>query len=208
LIFPLGTTIVVRHIISRTQQFLRGHDNELSVIVVSNTGKYIASGQKTYQGFKADIIIWDFDTLELKHRLKMHQMLIQSLSFSNDEQYLASLGGQDDGQLVIWESETGKAICGHSVGMHVANKICFYNNTANNFVTIHDYGIRIWDVDYVQKKILYQDLQMGQIKRRFQCIKITPDDASAFMGTLTGDIVEICLNRRLFKRIGPGNTLF
>ena len=92
--------------------------------------------------------------------------------------------------------------------MHVANKICFYNNTANNFVTIHDYGIRIWDVDYVQKKILYQDLQMGQIKRRFQCITVTPDDASAFMGTLTGDIVEICLNRRLFKRIGPGNILF
>ena len=28
------------------------------------------------------------------------------------------------------------------------------------------------------------------------------------MGTLTGDIVEISLNRRLFKRIGPGNTLF
>ena len=52
LIFPLGTTIVVRHIISRTQQFLRGHDNEISVIVCSNTGKYIASGQRTYQGFK------------------------------------------------------------------------------------------------------------------------------------------------------------
>ena len=92
--------------------------------------------------------------------------------------------------------------------MHVANKICFYNNTANNFVTIHDYGIRIWDVDYVQKKILYQDLQMGQIKRRFQCITITPDDTSAFLGTLTGDIVEIDLNRRLFKRIGPAKRLF
>ena len=52
LIFPLGTTIVVRHIISRTQQFLCGHDNDISVIVVSNTGKYIASGQKTYQGFQ------------------------------------------------------------------------------------------------------------------------------------------------------------
>ena len=52
IIFPLGTTIVVRHIISRTQEFLRGHDNEVSVIVVSNTGKYIASGQRTYQGFQ------------------------------------------------------------------------------------------------------------------------------------------------------------
>lgn len=66
------------------------------MIVCSNTGKYIASGQKTYQGFKADIIVWDFDTLEMVHRLKLHQVLIQSLSFSADEQYLASLGGQDD----------------------------------------------------------------------------------------------------------------
>ena len=47
--------------------------------------------------------MWDFDTLEMVHRLKMHQVLIQSLSFSNDEQHLASLGGQDDNQLIIWE---------------------------------------------------------------------------------------------------------
>ena len=52
MISPLGTTIVVRHIISRTQQFLRGHDNDISVITVSNTGKYIASGQRTHQGFQ------------------------------------------------------------------------------------------------------------------------------------------------------------
>lgn len=37
------------------------------------------------------------------HRMKLHKVLIQSLSFSHDEQYLASLGGQDDNSLVIWE---------------------------------------------------------------------------------------------------------
>ena len=52
ILFPLGTTIVLRHIISRTQNFLRGHDNDISVIAVSNSGKYIASGQKTYSGFQ------------------------------------------------------------------------------------------------------------------------------------------------------------
>ena len=52
---------------------------------------------------QADIIIWDFDTLQIVQRLKLHKVLIQSLSFSNDEKYLASLGGQDDNQLVIWE---------------------------------------------------------------------------------------------------------
>jgi hypothetical protein len=51
IIYPLGTTIVLRHIITRTQHFLRGHDNDISVISVSNSGKYIASGQKTHQGF-------------------------------------------------------------------------------------------------------------------------------------------------------------
>lgn len=76
IIYPLGTTIVVRHIISRTQQFLRGHDNDISVITVSSTGKYIASGQKTHMGFQADIIIWDFDTLQIVQRLKLHKVLI------------------------------------------------------------------------------------------------------------------------------------
>ena len=92
--------------------------------------------------------------------------------------------------------------------MNVANKIAFYNNTSEKLVTIHNYGIRIWDVDYVQKKILFQDLTMGQIRRIYQCIVISPDDSSAYMGTLTGDIIEINLQRRLFKRVGPGNTLF
>ena len=92
--------------------------------------------------------------------------------------------------------------------MNVANKIAFYNNTNDNLITIHNYGVRIWDVDYAQKKILFQDLTLGQIKRVYQCIAITPDDQSAYLGTLTGDIIEINLNRRLFKRVGPQNTLF
>ena len=92
--------------------------------------------------------------------------------------------------------------------MNVANKIAFYNQTNTKLITIHNYGIRIWDVDYEQKKILFQDLTMGQIKRIYQCIVITEDDKSAFLGTLTGDIIEIGLERRLFKRVGPGNMLF
>jgi len=32
LIFPLGSTVVVRHIIKREQTFLRGHDNDVTVI--------------------------------------------------------------------------------------------------------------------------------------------------------------------------------
>lgn len=208
IIFPLGTTIVVRHIISRTQKFLRGHDNDISVITVSNTGKYIASGQRTHMGFQADIIIWDFDTMELVQRLRLHKVLIQSLSFSNDENFLASLGGQDDNTLVIWDVQSGKAICGNPLGMNVANKINFFNNTNNKLITIHHYGLRIWTCDLVAKKVQYQDIRLGQIKRIFNCIVIDPQDTCAYLGTKTGDIIEINLESCLFKRIGPVKRLF
>jgi len=36
----------------------------------------------------------------------MHKVLVQSLSFSKDEKYLSSLGGQDDNSLVIWDVST------------------------------------------------------------------------------------------------------
>jgi hypothetical protein len=67
IVYPLGSTVVVRHILSRTQTFLRGHDNNISglsfiysAIKISNDGKYLASAQKSFPGFSADVIIWDF----------------------------------------------------------------------------------------------------------------------------------------------------
>lgn len=208
IIFPLGTTIVVRNIITRTQQFLRGHDNDVSVIRVSSSGKYVASGQKTHMGFLAEIIIWDFDTLQIVHRLKLHKVLIQSLSFSFDERYLASVGGQDDNTLVIWDVETGKALCGSPVGMNTVNQIAFFNNSENRLVSIHNYGIRIWQADFKSKKLLVEDVNMGQIKRIIKCIVIDPTDTFCYVGTLTGDIIEISLEKALFKRIGPVKKLF
>lgn len=51
--------------------------------------------------------------------------------------------------------------------MNVANKIKFFNNTNNKLITIHNYGLRVWNCDLVAKKIGYQDINMGQIKRIF-----------------------------------------
>lgn len=43
----------------------------------------------------------------------MHKGLIQSLTFSFNEKYLASMGGPDDkNTMIIWDVETGKALYG------------------------------------------------------------------------------------------------
>jgi WD40 repeat protein len=35
--------------------------------------------------------------------MQLHKVMIKSLAFSGDEQYLASIGGQDDNQIVTWD---------------------------------------------------------------------------------------------------------
>jgi hypothetical protein len=49
---------------------------------------------------------------------------------------------------------------------------------------------------------------MGHIRRIFTCCIIDPTDQLAYLGTKTGDIVEISLERALFKTIGPAKKLF
>ena len=60
----------------------------------------------------------------------------------------------------------------------------------------------------VQKKVHYTEILMNSIKRQFTCCVIDPSDDFAYVGTKTGDIVEISISKNLFKRIGPAKRLF
>ena len=84
LIFPLGSQIVIRNVLTRQDQFLKGHTNYINSLTLSKNGRYLGSGQKTYSGFKADNIIWDLQSISLIHIFSFHKYLIQSLSFSHD----------------------------------------------------------------------------------------------------------------------------
>ena len=54
--------------------------------------------------------MWDFAERKLLYRLKLHKVLIESLTFSHNELYLSSLGGVEDKVLYLPEEYD------HSVG--------------------------------------------------------------------------------------------
>jgi len=92
LIYPLGSTIVIREKgMPTSQEFMQGHSDTVSCMTLSRSGRYLASGQITYMGFCADIIIWDLQTRTLLHRMSLHKVKVQALAFSHDEQFLASM---------------------------------------------------------------------------------------------------------------------
>jgi len=207
LIFPLGCTVVLRNLLRKTQAFLQGHDNQVNCICVSKSGRLMASGQKTFMGFPADVIIWDFDERKEIHRLSLHKVAVTSLCFSPEETYLATLGGQDDNSLVIWEVERGSAICGTPAATDTAHCVSFFNTTEFSLVTGGNYHVILWQFDLANKKLRPTPVNMGQLKRVTTNVLMDKDDQFLYCGTATGDVLVVQVATALFKMCCPKKCL-
>ncbi|XP_068448325.1 cilia- and flagella-associated protein 52 [Clinocottus analis] len=206
LIYALGCSVILKRIKDGKQEFLHGHTNNVSCIAVSKGGSYIASGQVTFMGFKAELIIWDYTQRAIYAQLPLHKAKVEALAFSPNEKYLVSLGGQDDGSIVVWNIETKQAICG-SLASPQSGGHCFtvhYSCTNNNiFVSAGSGTLRVWELDLPNRKIRPIECQTGMLKRIVKCVQISEDNQFIFCGTTSGDIMKINLNTRLLSNFGP-----
>ena len=96
LIYGIGGLLVIENLHDKhKQEFLRGHDMEISTIAISNSGKFIATGQKGTCFQKtpdAPVIIWSYDTKKPLAVLKGIQDCVNRLMFSPDDKFLACIG--------------------------------------------------------------------------------------------------------------------
>lgn len=157
-------------------------------------------------GFQADIIIWDFEKRTLLYRFTLHKVKVQALAFSPNSLYLASLGGEDDNSIIVWDLAKGAAICGSpaskdSTGVTLC--LAYLNNDDTSFVTGGDGTLRVWELNAVQRKVRPTDVATGQIKRVVKCVVVDEKDEYMYCGTTTGDLLECKVSNRLFKLSGP-----
>ncbi|XP_030639152.1 cilia- and flagella-associated protein 52 [Chanos chanos] len=211
LIYPLGCTVILKSLKNGKQAFLHGHTNNVSCITVSKSGRYIASGQVTYMGFKADVIIWDYAKREIYARLQLHKAKVEALSFSPNDKYLVSLGGQDDSSIVVWNIEKKEAICG-SPASALNSGYCLtveYSWMSDNiFVSAGNGTLRVWELDLPNRKIRPTECQTGPLKRIVKCIEILEDDSFFYCGTTSGDIMKVNMKTRLLNVFGPVKQKF
>ncbi len=150
------------------------------------------------------ILLWDFDAGvanagtdrhdgELLHKLVLHKVAIQSLSFSYDSAFLASLGGQDDNTLVIWDLASGKAICGTPAASYAALSVQWSHGSTASLVTCGQYHVRKWEFNFDRRRLFPEDLKTGGVKRIFTTLAVAPDDRIAYAGTSTGDVIMFSL---------------
>ena len=153
IIYPLGSTIVIKNVEDTNDQtFLQGHTDRVMCIAITRDGNTLASGQITHMGYLAEILLWDTEGLsdgrapELLHRLRLHKVMVQALAFSCNGTYLASIGGPDDNNLVIWNVDTGCAICGSPAAHDACLTVKWMNNADNLLVTGGIKALRMWEV--------------------------------------------------------------
>lgn len=88
-----------------------------------------------------------------------------ALSFSCDGKYFASLGGQDDNSVVVWETETGRAVCGSPAAQDSALSVKWLHRRNDRFVTAGNFHLRVWQVDVSVPKVT-------NMERRISCSSV------------------------------------
>ncbi|XP_053987938.1 cilia- and flagella-associated protein 52 isoform X2 [Hylaeus volcanicus] len=197
LVYAMGNNVTIRNVKTSEQTFLTGHKNLVSALNISPRGNLIASGQVSHQGFKAMVIIWDYEKREMKANYEVHKARVEDVCFTEDEQYLISLGGRDDGCILVWDIRNGSPLCGTFAGKESSGNavtIARTNLCNASFVTAGEETFRLWRVDPKGRKLCGVDVKIGKIRRAINCAVVDEKDENVYCGTTSGDIIKSRLN--------------
>ncbi|XP_060861049.1 cilia- and flagella-associated protein 52-like [Metopolophium dirhodum] len=197
LVYPLGTNIAAYNWHTKAQRFFEGHTNVISAVTVSSSGQYVGSGQVNYMGFRSPIIVWQFDTGQLVAKYESHKVRVESVAFSSCENFLISLGGVDDGSVIVYDIGKREVLCGSSSVKSTAGSATVLqpvHTRGECFVVAGDNILRLWTLNREQRNIQGLDGSFAKIKRKILCTIVDRLDEYAYCGTSTGDVMKIKLN--------------
>lgn len=210
-IYTLGSTIVIRNVEdAKDQAFLRAHTQAVRCLAMSRDKTKMASGQINHMGFCADVIVWDITDIKeprLQHKLSLHKVEVLAVAFSCDGNYIASIGGQDDNNMVIWDTNTGMAICGSPASHDSSLVVTWHESDPLQLVTGGMAQLRLWSFSPTDRKVRPQDVFTGKERRSFTSLAFAPPDDRGlqflYAGTTSGDIMKIDMRSNKMVNSGP-----
>ncbi|XP_051157858.1 cilia- and flagella-associated protein 52 isoform X2 [Leptopilina boulardi] len=143
------------------------------------------------------VIVWDYEKKLMKSSYEIHKVRVEDLCFSSESNYLISLGGRDDGNVVIWNVHKNEAICGSYASTEIAGSVWTIKRTNMRdqcFMSAGENTIKVWRINPETRKLNGINVKVGKIKRSINCIVIDDRDEIAYCGTASGDIIKTRLN--------------
>eukprot|EP00668_Euglena_longa_P029336 GGOE01036682.1.p1 GENE.GGOE01036682.1~~GGOE01036682.1.p1 ORF type:complete len:679 (-),score=199.82 GGOE01036682.1:158-2194(-) len=108
-VYLAGACVVVADLQDAHQQeFVRGHDDNLTCLCLSRSGTWLVSGQ---QGVNANVCVWRYADRQIIFRLEEHDFGVRCVALTDDEKLLVTVGHPKDGKVVIWDMSIGHIVC-------------------------------------------------------------------------------------------------
>ena len=95
---------------------------------------------------------------------------------------------------MLWDVETGNAICGTPTCTDFTIAVKFLNNDGAKLVTCGNYNLHVWHYDHLTNKLVPSDVQLGQLRRCFTCLTVDAADQYMYCGSATGDVLQVRLH--------------
>lgn len=96
ILYPIGAVLVISDVKdAHNQEFLRKHDEEITTLSLSTSGKYAATsqlGSTKRKGKIATVIVWDINRKKVIHEIEGHSNKVVSMCFTHDDQFLCTTG--------------------------------------------------------------------------------------------------------------------
>nr|CAH8841744.1 unnamed protein product [Trichobilharzia regenti] len=144
-----GCVTVLHSFENERQQFIQSQSRKaITAVDFSSDGKYLATGESGHQPM---VRLWNVSERCQLAEFGGHHFRVAAVRFSPNDQYLVSIGSQEDHTLYVWDRQSGQRVA----SAKVTNRIygVAFSPTGQFFVTVGVRYVRFWYLENKRNKI-------------------------------------------------------
>eukprot|EP00741_Cyanophora_paradoxa_P019975 tig00021179_g19279.t1 len=202
-VFAAGGCVVISDLEDpHNQTFLRGHDDRITCMSLSRSGRLLASGQV---GKNSDVCVWSLETNKLLYRLSEHDHGIKGVDITDDEALLVTIGDEVDKKMYCWDLSTGYIVSStpmpepaNCVAWGGREKDIKRRPTANYVIaTAGSSVLRLWVLNPAKGELTSEKCGVGSQRREYSCLQFSADGDMLYAGSSSGDVSVVYVRTKL-----------
>lgn len=215
LIYAAASVVIIEDVNDpHKQEFLRGHDADITAIDISRNGKLLASGQfgsPRLKGAVASVVVWDFDNRQRYCQFDGIANSVLCVRFTPDGRFLVATGANQ--MILIWDVSTGEQVYSRRTespcyvaawgaiqdtgGRYPSYTLC---TTFDNQVLVHTLAFDIRSMCYALTSDKVEFPASGLQRKHISGIVI---NEFLLTGTAAGDICVFSIKHKVFRTALP-----